>query len=124
MENYLLRRRQLVGAYSSNNNVKHGFKASPVTLNMTDLDSDEYDWRRRHRGGGSGDYSATSPRQLDRQKDELFHFADKLDRIGKIHRAVDLVASVYGRDRVDGARILMSIDYSYQLIKLGRILDI
>jgi len=24
---------------------------------MTDLDSDEYDWRRRLRGGGSGDYS-------------------------------------------------------------------
>ena len=51
------------------------FKAPPVTLNMTDLNSDEYDcrrrlsrihmtggdlakydWRRRLRGGGSGHY--------------------------------------------------------------------
>jgi len=30
-----------------NNNVQNGFKAPPVTLNMTVLDSDEYDWRRR-----------------------------------------------------------------------------
>jgi len=32
---------------SLNNNVQNCFKAPPVTLNMTDLDSDEYDWRRR-----------------------------------------------------------------------------
>jgi len=44
---------------SLNNDNQHGFKppifkAPPVTLNATDLDSDEYDWRRRLRGGGSG----------------------------------------------------------------------